>query len=177
MHLYDKTCLFWLAAVFCPVLSDPFNGQVVISSRRIGGQAGYTCDQGFVLVGSDHRTCQPSGVWSGVEPLCARESNIHTYIHTHMLTQHKHNSYSPSALTCDRLDNPSNGHVILTGVTVNSVATYICSSGFVLVGEDTRTCQPNGEWSGQEPVCSRKLSYICMYLLTHKHLHIHSIRM
>ena len=100
-----------------------------------------------------------------------------TYIHAYMLTQHKLNSYSPSALTCDRLDNPSNGHVILTGVTVNSVATYICSSGFVLVGEDTRTCQPNGEWSGQEPVCSRKLSYICMYLLTHKHLHIHSIRM
>lgn len=33
--------------------------------------------------------------------------------------------------------------------------SYLCSSGFVLVGDYTRTCQADTTWSEQEPYCNR----------------------
>lgn len=30
---------------------------------------------------------------------------------------------------------------------------YECFNGYVLVGNEYRICQPNGEWSGVEPDC------------------------
>ena len=32
-------------------------------------------------------------------------------------------------------------------------ATYICDSGFSLVGPATRTCGADGAWSGSTPLC------------------------
>ena len=56
---------------------------------------------------------------------------------------------------CGSLPNPSFGRVDLTGTTVGSTATYSCQSGYQLVGESTRTCQSNGQWSGVAPICTR----------------------
>lgn len=33
---------------------------------------------------------------------------------------------------------------------------YFCNKGFILEGDAFRTCQENGEWSGEDPVCMRK---------------------
>ncbi len=50
--------------------------------------------------------------------------------------------------------DPTNGNVELTGVTEGSTATYTCENGFDLTGgDDFRICQPDGQWSGQEPIC------------------------
>ena len=35
----------------------------------------------------------------------------------------------------------------------NTVVSYTCNSGFRLVGSATRTCQANGQWSGEHPRC------------------------
>ena len=35
----------------------------------------------------------------------------------------------------------------------NSVATYTCSRGYVLDGQEERVCQENGSWSHERPVC------------------------
>jgi len=32
----------------------------------------FTCDSGYELTGSDTRTCQSDGSWSGTETMCAR---------------------------------------------------------------------------------------------------------
>ncbi len=58
------------------------------------------------------------------------------------------------AITCGRLESPTNGKVIVTGTTPGSVATYSCNSGFELIGnERRRSCQNNGQWGGNAPVC------------------------
>ena len=38
--------------------------------------ATYSCDDGFMLIGSPERTCESSGNFSGVDPMCSliRES-------------------------------------------------------------------------------------------------------
>ena len=59
-------------------------------------------------------------------------------------------------VTCDDLSDPDNGAVDQPSSAVGSIATYVCNDDYLLVGSDTRTCQDNGEWSGEEPVCERK---------------------
>ena len=63
-------------------------------------------------------------------------------------------------ITCPRLSDPQYGNVELSGLTVGSTAAYTCDGGFELAGIRVRQCQPNGQWSGNEPVCESKLIYI-----------------
>ena len=59
-------------------------------------------------------------------------------------------------VTCDKLRDPRNGDVDLTGITVGSRAKYSCDRGFELKGNQIRKCQSNGQWSGNEPRCDSK---------------------
>ncbi len=54
---------------------------------------------------------------------------------------------------CSNLDNPSSGMVLLTGIVEGSQAIYNCSMGFNLIGNQTRTCQFDGQWSGSISIC------------------------
>ena len=66
-------------------------------------------------------------------------------------------------IRCQSLTEPTNGEVSISAGThgvnlgVGAVATYSCSNGYGLVGQDTRTCVINrgisGIWSGSEPTC------------------------
>ena len=60
------------------------------------------------------------------------------------------------AQECGTLKNPRYGQVVLTGTIFGSTATYSCITGFILVGEQTRTCQANGKWSSRAATCQRK---------------------
>ena len=57
---------------------------------------------------------------------------------------------------CGSLSDPTNGQVNFTATTEGSVATYTCGTGYDPVGDTTRTCQSDEQWSGSEPVCGRK---------------------
>lgn len=59
---------------------------------------------------------------------------------------------------CEDLLDPLNGMVMLMGRTPGSMAMYTCEMGFMLEGDMTRTCRPDGEWSGDEPVCICELA-------------------
>ena len=61
------------ADLLCPVLPDPLNGEVNVSSRIISSIASYTCNDGFTLVGEEERECMADGQWSGREPICVCE--------------------------------------------------------------------------------------------------------
>ena len=53
---------------------------------------------------------------------------------------------------CPALPNPTNG-VVSHGMDVGDLADYSCNDGFELIGEDMRTCQTDGTWSGSAPTC------------------------
>ena len=38
----------------------------------------------------------------------------------------------------------------------NTTATYVCESGYNLIGQTFRTCQGNETWSGDKPTCIGK---------------------
>jgi len=55
------------------------------SSGRVGvGYEGdtcsFTCNTGYELIGSDNRTCQSNGRWSGSESICRQGEDIDTPI-------------------------------------------------------------------------------------------------
>ena len=67
----------------CDHLSTPANGEITsCSSGRVGvGYEGdtcsFTCTTGYELTGSDTRTCQSDGSWSGsVVMMCVEEVAI-----------------------------------------------------------------------------------------------------
>ena len=63
----------------------------------------------------------------------------------------------PAAVDCGNLQSPDNGRIIfLDGTSFGSVARYECNNGFVLIGIPIRSCDEDGNWSGEAPVCQSK---------------------
>ena len=62
------------AAVGCADPGTPTNGQRTLSSTNYNSVVTYTCDVGYTLQGSNTRTCQSDGQWSGSVPQCTSES-------------------------------------------------------------------------------------------------------
>ena len=74
----------FLAAIECPALTAPMNGQVsyamdMTSPYEIGTVATFTCNAGFSLDGANMLTCADDdqldtvGTWGGTEPTCERK--------------------------------------------------------------------------------------------------------
>ena len=62
-----------------------------------------------------------------------------------------------TAVDCGHtLKAPSNGFVNVPCTTLDCTTSYSCKSGYELVGQRSRTCQPDGTWSHQTPTCQRK---------------------
>ncbi len=57
-------------------------------------------------------------------------------------------------MNCTELANPTNGQVDTSnGTTPGSTATYNCSTGYILNGNSSRTCNSDREWSRSPPTC------------------------
>ena len=69
-------------------------------------------------------------------------------------------------INCAALDHPKNGFVSSSSTVDGGTAAYSCKPGFVLEGEDTRTCTSAGNWSGTEPTC-RSMYFVCEALELH----------
>ena len=60
---------------------------------------------------------------------------------------------------CSSLSNPSNG-IINCSLGDDRVPSYedtcsfTCNTGYQLTGSDTRTCQSDGSWCGNETICN-----------------------
>ena len=58
--------------VSCPLLHNPNNGTINCSLGDDGipsyeDTCSFTCNTGYELTGSDTRTCQSDGIWSGTD--------------------------------------------------------------------------------------------------------------
>lgn len=66
-----------ISAVNCGnTLTNPLNGRVDINRPTYHGQASYTCNTGYDLIGNNIRTCQADRKWSGSQPMCQSECSI-----------------------------------------------------------------------------------------------------
>ncbi|KAH0516666.1 Inactive serine protease PAMR1 [Microtus ochrogaster] len=63
---------------------------------------------------------------------------------------------------CSDLRGPVNGYQKITGgpglldahhVKIGTVVSFFCNGSYVLSGNEKRTCQQDGEWSGKQPIC------------------------
>ena len=117
--------------IYCPNLSATSVLSVTMSDLTYvsNGVATYTCAAGYSMLGSNTRTCQADGTWSGSEPTC-------------------------TIVTCPLPSATSPLAVSAPDITYKSVATYICAAGYSMLGSNTRTCQADGLWSGSDPTCS-----------------------
>ena len=140
----------------CDTLSNPANGQVSTNGTTFGETAIYSCNTGYNLVGDTTRTCGATGAWSGSEPTCECMLLL-----SNIPIKYVHNVYEflfSTAVDCGTLTDTANGQVNHTaGTTFAETATYSCNTGYNLVGDNTRTCQATGEWSGSAPTCERML--------------------
>ena len=60
---------------------------------------------------------------------------------------------------CGHPGDIDHGTVDVSGGTmIGDTATYQCDQHFQLNGEDTRTCQDDGTWSGTAPTCQGEYS-------------------
>ncbi|CAI5781939.1 fibulinfibulin-7-like [Podarcis lilfordi] len=55
--------------------------------------------------------------------------------------------------SCTPLPAPLNGRRLGKRTSVGHEVHFVCDDGFLLVGAETRVCQENHKWSGQQPVC------------------------
>ena len=73
--------------------------------------------------------------------------------------------YIYSAIQCPPIHNSTENHYLvpkpLDRYTYNMNWTAKCMHGYELsYGNLIRTCQENGSWLGQEPVCTSKYCYV-----------------
>ena len=121
--------------VICSEPENPINGSVTFTSTNFGSKALFRCDQGFVLSGSQQRTCGSEGEWiGGTKPKCVPR-------------------------TCSMPDIIEHGYIgfevggSATSLSTGSVILYDCEEGYKLVGARERSCLPSGDWADEEPSC------------------------
>ncbi|KTG40098.1 hypothetical protein cypCar_00017639, partial [Cyprinus carpio] len=114
--------------ISCGELPTPPNGKKIGTQTTFGATAIFTCNSGYILVGSTVRECLASGLWSGME--------------THCL-----------AVSCGHPGSPIYGRTVGDGFNLNDVVTFFCNNGYILEGPSQAQCQADRQWSQQPPTC------------------------
>uniref|UniRef100_A0A8B9LZ55 CUB and Sushi multiple domains 2 n=1 Tax=Astyanax mexicanus TaxID=7994 RepID=A0A8B9LZ55_ASTMX len=89
----------------------------------------YTCNPGYYLLGTSILTCQGDGTWDRSLPKCL-------------------------LVLCDHPSMPPYAQISGDRRTVGSVIRYSCMGQRSIVGNTTRMCQLDGQWSGSPPHCT-----------------------
>ena len=61
--------------------------------------------------------------------------------------------FSYLAIQCEVPANPDNGRAVYASVSYNSLISYECTYGYMLIGDSVRRCERNKEWTGKQPHC------------------------
>ena len=155
-----------IISVPCLALANPNNGVTTCSLGDDGvlsyeDTCSFTCNTGYELTGSDTRTCQSDGSWSGSDDVCRRGEHFTYSILSITAT------LIQLAVACPSLTDLNNGVTTCSlgddGVlSYEDTCSFTCNTGYELTGSDTRTCQSDGSWSGSDDVCRRGES--CMWV-------------
>ncbi|KAG7258552.1 hypothetical protein CRUP_029515 [Coryphaenoides rupestris] len=96
----------------------------------------YRCNPGHYLLGTSSISCQGDGTWDRSLPKCL-------------------------LVLCDRPSVPPYAQVSGDRRTVGAVIRFSCIGQRVVVGNTTRTCRLDGQWSGSLPHCSGESAGLC----------------
>uniref|UniRef100_G3NWU6 CUB and Sushi multiple domains 2 n=1 Tax=Gasterosteus aculeatus aculeatus TaxID=481459 RepID=G3NWU6_GASAC len=96
----------------------------------------YRCNPGYYLLGTSSISCQGDGTWDRSLPKCL-------------------------LVLCDRPSMPPYAQISGDRRTVGSVIRYSCIGQRTIVGNTTRMCQLDGQWSGSPPHCSGDAAGLC----------------
>ncbi|XP_055074905.1 CUB and sushi domain-containing protein 2 [Misgurnus anguillicaudatus] len=96
----------------------------------------YSCNPGYYLLGTSTLSCQGDGTWDRSLPMCL-------------------------LVLCDRPSLPPYVQISGDRHTVGSVIRFSCMGQRTIVGNTTRMCQLDGQWSGSLPHCSGDLAGMC----------------
>lgn len=115
--------------VRCPLPSALPYGEIIALDTTYNSLAIYSCHKGYELRGPSHRTCLYDETWSGEDPYCI-------------------------AIRCSRDELfLEHGRIIGDNNIIGSSIQYECNVGYRLVGMQTRTCQEDKTWNGDNPQC------------------------
>lgn len=65
---------------------------------------------------------------------------------------------------CPELPKPPLGEVVVSDRHFGSRATYHCPHGYHVVGLQSRLCQADGQWAGQEPTCKENSEFLSLLI-------------
>ncbi|KAJ1059271.1 hypothetical protein K5549_008072 [Capra hircus] len=104
------------------------NGQVKGEEYTFQKEVQYTCNTGFLLEGASSRVCLADGSWSGNTPTCV-------------------------PIRCAPPPQVANGVMDGLDYGFGKEVVFHCQDGYALHGAPKLTCQSDGNWDAQVPVC------------------------
>uniref|UniRef100_A0A8C9Y1H6 CUB and Sushi multiple domains 2 n=1 Tax=Sander lucioperca TaxID=283035 RepID=A0A8C9Y1H6_SANLU len=107
----------------------------------------YRCNLGYYMLGTSSISCQGDGTWDRSLPKCL-------------------------LVLCDRPSMPPYAQISGERRTVGSVIRYSCIGQRTIIGNTTRMCQLDGQWSGSPPHCSGMKNYTHIGCLM-KYIHVY----
>ena len=78
------------------------------------------------------------------------------YFQSKIRSTHINIIFSCLAIQCEVPANPDNGRAVYASVSYNSLISYECTYGYMLIGDSVRRCERNKEWTGKQPHCKGK---------------------
>ena len=78
---------------------------------------------------------------------------IYNYFESNIRSRHINIIFSCLAIQCEVPANPDNGRAVYASVSYNSLISYECTYGYMLIGDSVRRCERNKEWTGKQPHC------------------------
>ncbi|XP_067893574.1 P-selectin-like isoform X2 [Heterodontus francisci] len=123
--------------VNCQTLTQPEQGAMncshPIGDFSYSSTCDFSCNEGFVLHGSDRIQCQANKQWTAQTPNC-------------------------KATKCDVLRSPDRGTYNCShpfgDFSYSSLCDFTCAEGFILTGSDSLECGASGNWTAQTPICT-----------------------
>ena len=115
-------------AIMCEPPDSIQHGRIDYKDLKLGSVVRYMCNDGYSLEGIEVRRCLTNLSWTGQEPAC-------------------------EPVECGEPEDVENGMKAYTGTNFQSTVTYTCITGYILIGDQIRTCQSDRSWSASKPSC------------------------
>lgn len=156
--------------VKCQELRRPTRGSVKCSNplgpNSYRSTCEFTCDEGYVLVGSSALQCEASGLWSSSQPSCVGTSAFITFkprraLRIILILTSSVFPFVLKAAKCPALQELENGAASCgadrdTRFHYGNTCSFTCAPGYRLVGPSAVTCTSAAQWNEQMPRCEGK---------------------